>query len=102
MSKKQLLAKIKALGQISDEQRNSIVCALIGHSRIQTLCFGYYSCGRCGDQVGDTLASVYPGAETAVVVGHNCKVCRKNAEMPTWRDRLFAPDPFDETTGATT
>lgn len=94
MTKTQLLEKLDAMGKLSDEQRNSIVCVLIGHSRIQTSCFGYYYCARCKDQLGDTLASVYPGAERAVVIGHDCDVCRKNYAECTWKDKLYTPDPF--------
>lgn len=75
-------------------KRNTLTCALIGHSRIQTYCFGYFNCARCGDQLGDTLASIYPGAKEAVVVGHDCSQCRENAETLTWRDTVFAPEPF--------
>lgn len=82
---------------LSDDERASVVCALVGHSRIQTHCFGYYYCGRCGAQVGDTLAGVYPEALEAVIVGHKCERCVDNAKTLTWRDRLYAPDPFAET-----
>lgn len=94
MTKKELMQKLKALGNLDKSTRNSIVCVLIGHSLIQTTCFGYHYCGRCGDQVGDTLGSVYPGAEEAVIVDHNCKTCRKNYKSLTWKDKIYAPDPF--------
>lgn len=81
---------------MNEAQTKSVVCALIGHSRIQTLCFGYYNCGRCGEQVGDNLASVYPGAETAVIVGHKCDVCEDNFKKCTWKDKFMVPDPFAE------
>lgn len=90
----ELLAKLEGLGPLSDDQRNRVVCALIGHSRIQNLCFGYYSCGRCGAQVGDSWGSVYPEADNVVIIGHNCDTCRKNYEQCTWKDTLFVPDPF--------
>lgn len=84
----------KRLHGLNEDQQKAVVCALVGHSRIQTYCFGYYNCARCGEQVGDSLASVYDGAKEAVVVGHDCKTCRKNAKKLTWRDTLLAPDPF--------
>ena len=93
-SQKQLEAKLAALGQMDDEQKKSVVCSLIGHSKIQTQCFGYYYCGRCGDQLGDTLASVYPEAENAVVVGHGCDTCHANFKECDWRDTFLAPNPF--------
>lgn len=80
------------------ETSKRTVCALAGHSRIQTTCFGYYYCGRCGTQVGDSLGSIYPQAESVVIVGHDCDVCRKNAEALTWKDTLMGPDPFPATT----
>ncbi len=100
MTPDELLAKLAVLGPMDDEQRNKVVCSLIGHSRIQTYCFGYYNCARCGEQLGDALGSEYPGAVTAVVVGHNCEHCRTNYEQCTWQDKLFAPDPFPAPTEA--
>jgi len=94
MTKKELLEKLKLLNLESKEQRNSIVCSLIGHSRIQTSCFGYYYCGRCGYQVGDTLGSIYEGVKEVVIIGHNCPTCRKNYKTLTWEDKLYAPNPF--------
>lgn len=94
LTRKALLAKLDALQPISDEQRNKITCSLIGHSRIQTICFGYFYCARCEAQVGDNLAGLYPGAEKAVVVGHDCDTCHANYAECTWEDKLFAPDPF--------
>lgn len=91
MTKRQLLTTLKPLPK---ESQASVTCALIGHSRIQTMCFGYYNCARCGDQLGDTLASIYNGAEKAVVVGHKCKVCERNYKECTWKDKFMCPDPF--------
>lgn len=94
-TKAQLLAALAALGgKMDKERRNAVTCALIGHSRIQTHCFGYYNCARCGEQVGDALGSVYNGAKTAVVVGHDCDICRENFKSCTWKDKVFAPAPF--------
>jgi hypothetical protein len=97
ITEQELMAKLTALGDISDEQRNEVTCALIGHSKIQTYCFGYYNCARCGAQVGDSLGGFYPQASEVVVVGHmggNCPTCRANYETLTWQDKIFCPDPF--------
>lgn len=94
MTKKELLNKIKLIEPESKEQRNQIVCSLIGHSMIQTTCFGYYYCGRCGDQLGDTLASIYPAVKDVVIIDHNCKTCEKNYKKLTWKDKLYVSDPF--------
>lgn len=94
--KADLLRILKGMGEISDDQRNSVACSLIGHSRIQSTYFGYYYCGRCGDQVGDSLGSIYPAASSVVIIGHKCEVCVSNYEKLTWKDKLFIEDPFAE------
>lgn len=94
MTEQELHEKLKALGPITDEQRNAIVCSLIGHSLIQTYCFGYHYCGRCGDQVGDSLVGIYPNAKNTVVVGHDCDLCRENYAKLDWKHKVFTPDPF--------
>lgn len=93
-SKEELLKKLDVLGDITEEQRNRITCELIGHSRIQTFCFGYYNCARCEEQLGDSLAGVYQGAPDTVIVGHKCPTCEENYKKLTWMDKIFCPDPF--------
>ncbi len=73
-----------------------IFCAVFRHSMIQTTFFGYYYCGRCGEQQGDTLASCYPSAKHAVIIGHNCEQCRANYKRLSWVDKLLVPNPFKE------
>jgi ribosomal protein L37AE/L43A len=70
-----------------------VVCALIGHSNIQSQWIGYWYCGRCGDQVGDSLGGAYSSAEI-VLIGHNCATCQKNFSKLTWKDTFLAPAPF--------
>ena len=96
ITQKELKQKIAALGEIDKHARNNVVCSLIGHSRIQEFCFGYFTCARCDTQVGDSLGSTYPAAAQAVVVGHDCDKCRENYKTLTWKDKLYAPDPFKE------
>lgn len=93
LTKVGLMKHLKALAGISEEQRASVVCSLVGHSRIITTFFGYIYCGRCGQQIGDSLGGVFDGA-SSVIVGHDCKACRKNAKTLTWRDTFLAKDPF--------
>nr|WP_288830545.1 hypothetical protein [uncultured Clostridium sp.] len=93
-SEKELLEKLDVLGVTDDEQKKEITCSLIGHSRIQTFCFGYYNCARCGEQVGDSLGGCYPGAVDTVIVGHKCPTCEANYKKLTWRDKVFCLDPF--------
>lgn len=97
LTEQELMQKLAALGDITEEQRNEVVCALIGHSRIQTFCFGYYNCARCGAQMGDNLAGCYPQAANVVIVGHaggKCPKCHENYEKLGWEDKIFCPDPF--------
>ena len=93
-TQEELEAKLAALGNIDDEQKRDVVCALLGHSRIQTHCLGYFYCGRCDAQVGDNLGGVYLDAEKVVIVGHKCKTCEANYSKCDWRDKFMAPDPF--------
>jgi hypothetical protein len=78
------------------DQRNGIVCSLIGHSKIISMCFGYVHCGRCGDQIGDTLMSGFPSMDESVIMNHNCPTCQKNYKLLTWKDKLYTSDPFAE------
>jgi hypothetical protein len=68
------------------------ICAWIGHSRIITSCFGYQYCGRCGDQIGDTIGSI--GISESVGIGHNCEHCYENYKHMTWRDKFMVPYPL--------
>lgn len=68
----------------------TVFCATFGHSRIVTHCFGYISCSRCSEQLGDTLGGSY-GTEGNVIVGHKCQQCQRNAEALTWKDKWLAP-----------
>ncbi len=72
-----------------------IFCVLFGHSNIIETCFGYVHCGRCGVQIGDSLAGCYLNPR-AVIVGHNCENCKKNYKALTWKDKFLAPNPFKE------
>ena len=90
MTKTEVLQRIKGL---DEKTQKKMVCALAGHSRIQTTFFGYFYCGRCGEQVGDKLAASYDSSQV-VVVGHDCQQCHENAKAFTWKDTLLAPDPF--------
>ena len=92
----ELKKKIKALGKIDAATRNSIICSLVGHSHISTMCFGYRYCARCGDQVGDSLGSIDMGVKEAVIVGHNCPECKKNFEACTIFDKIFVRNPFSK------
>lgn len=93
-TKSNLIKVLEHLPFEDDAQEKNAICSLIGRSRIQTHCFGYYNCGRCGDQLGDTLGSIYRGAEDAVIVGRACAKCLANYKKCDWKDKYLAPNPF--------
>lgn len=99
LTKLDLAKKIKAMGQIEESQRNGIICTFVGHSKVSTTCFGYRYCARCGDQVGDSLASVDYGIKEAVIVGHGCDTCRENLKKCDWTDKLYVRNPFAKNYG---
>lgn len=57
------------MSKLTQEQKNAIYCVKYGHSKIVSACFGYINCERCGQQLGDTLASTY-NLDDHVVIGH--------------------------------
>jgi len=83
----------KRIRGLDPDNQKAVVCALIGHSRIQEYCFGYFTCARCGAHLGDSLGGCYPAAEAVGLVGHACDTCRENAKSLTWRDTFMTPDP---------
>lgn len=95
LSKADVLRRVRGL---SAEQQKAMVCALVGHSKIRDFCFGYHHCARCGALLGDSLGGAYQD-DTAVYPTHlgqkikGCH-CAQNAKALTWRDTLYAPDPF--------
>lgn len=93
-TKKELLKILKKIPIRDNEHRKKIICSLIGHSRICTICWGYRDCGRCGETLGDNLVSIDLGRKYCVVIGHNCNVCRKNYKKCTWKDKYLVPNPF--------
>lgn len=90
LNQKEVRARIKGLDEATAK---SVVCALIGHSKIVTTCFGYIYCARCEDQIGDSLGGVSTTVNN-VIVGHNCEKCQKNFAACDWRDKFMTPDPF--------
>jgi len=60
--------------KLTQKQQAQIYCVNHGHANFVWSCFGYVHCGRCGEQIGDTLAGIFSGAGM-VVVGHDCSTC---------------------------
>ncbi len=75
-----------------EEKARAIFCVLFGHSRIQTSCLGYWYCGRCGQQLGDTLASVYTIGDLVNLNHSNCLTCEHNRKHLTWKDKFLIPN----------
>lgn len=93
-TEKELMEKLNALSIEDEAQIKKVTCALIGHSRIQNYCFGYYTCARCGEQLGDSLGGIHSAAESVVIVGHKCSVCEANYKDLTWKDKVFCSEPL--------
>jgi len=93
-NKTDLLNILKTLPVKDKDHRNSIICSLIGHSKICTTFFGYRNCGRCGQQLGDNLGSIDSFAKECVIIGHKCKVCIENYKKCDWKDKLYVKNPF--------
>lgn len=91
MDRQEVEARIRGL---KPEQAKAVVCALVGHSRIVTMCMGYVHCARCEAQIGDTIGGASTTKEN-VIVGHACDTCRANFARCDWTDTFMAPDPFD-------
>lgn len=65
-----------------------ILCAIFGHPRISTVCFGYVSCARCSAQIGDTLAGAYDLSHD-ILQGHDCPQCNKIYRSLKWHEKLM-------------
>lgn len=97
MTKTELTKKIKALGSISEKQKCSVTCSLIGHSKVVVMCFGYVHCARCGDQIGDVLGGASDMTQRVIIGRHQkdetvCENCLANYKKFTWKDTIFMPD----------
>jgi hypothetical protein len=70
------------------------LCVFWGHSNIVRSCFGYITCARCDEQIGDSLGG-YWNNPNCVVVGHNCETCQENYKRLSWKDKFLCPNPFE-------
>lgn len=93
MTREEYDTKMAALEPMTDEQRKSMTCELLGHSHITTGCLWYIYCARCGEQVGDSLAGYYYDP-LEVRVGHDCPTCHANYEKLDWESKILTPNPF--------
>lgn len=86
-----ILAEVKRrVKGLEEGAARSVVCALVGHSRIVHLCFGEVSCARCGARIGDTLMSAFD-LRKHVITGHDCKTCRANRKALDWTSTFLVP-----------
>lgn len=83
------------MGEASDQEIKSALCAFFGHPPVVHTFFGYVYCSRCDAQVGDQLASVYSNKENAVK-GHDCEDCRRIWKSLTPTERLLTNNPLNE------
>jgi hypothetical protein len=74
------------------EKLKKVFCALFRHSNIETVCFGYHSCARCGEQLGDSLAGAYQN-KNVVGVRCDCDECRKNYAAMGFMDTFLSKKP---------
>ncbi len=70
------------------EKLKKIFCIYFGHSMIVSSCFGYIQCGRCDQQIGDTLGGIFV-LKNYVIIGHKCKACKKNYKKLNWKDKFL-------------
>ena len=71
---------------ITKKQKAQIYCIKNGHANFVSLFFGYVHCGRCGEQIGDQLGSVFDTTEM-IVIGHKCSKCSKLKKQLTDLDK---------------
>jgi len=69
-----MVKKTNSLKYLTQKQEAQIYCVKHGHAKFIWSFFDYVHCGRCGEQIGDTLAGIFSG-KGYVVVGHDCEEC---------------------------
>lgn len=76
-------------------QKRAIYCVLNGHTPITEYCFGYHSCARCDEQLGDSLGGAYRSDSNVYVshIGQNLDGCNclANARALKRKDRALVP-----------
>lgn len=79
--------------KLTKDQKMAIYCVMNGHAKIITTCFGYVHCKRCGDQIGDRLASTFDLTDY-VIDKHDCDECRENYKKLKRHEKAYCGDPF--------
>ena len=83
MERNELEQKLERLGPLEPEQRNTITCVLIGHSRVVAPVGPLLFCARC--MMPYTPARM----DTLVYQDHDCEACNENRKRMNWEDTLF-------------
>ena len=83
MERNELEQKLEGLGPLEPEQRNTITCVLIGHSRVVAPVGPLLFCARC--MMPYTPARM----DTLVYQDHDCEACNENRKRLNWEDTLF-------------
>ncbi len=76
---------------MTQEQDAKIYCVKHGHADYVTVCMGYAYCGRCGDQIGDTLGGAF-NLTKKVITGcweSSCQHCNDNRKKITGFDKII-------------
>jgi hypothetical protein len=88
--------KLKVFGEITEEQKSAVACAILGHSKVIDACFGQITCGRCGANLGDTLVGTYTIPEGSFLrksVEENI-ANRDKWDSLSWSDTYLITDTF--------
>jgi hypothetical protein len=89
LTRAQVLEKVKALGGVTESFRNSYVCNLLGHTKVQKPEGWVNVCARCGAPVFSPTPR-----EGAVILGQDTPEMRENHSLLRWKDLLYAPVAF--------
>lgn len=69
------MKNIKPQKKLTQQQKACIYCIKNGHADFVWSFWGYIHCGRCGEQIGDTLGGVFSRADKVIVLGCKKKPC---------------------------
>lgn len=86
--------KLKVFGDLSEDQKAAITCAVYGHSKVVHSYFGYITCARCEATLGDSLLSLYGGSDDLVIFGDQSEENKQRYSILTWEHKHRTADPF--------
>ena len=90
------LEEVKSrIAGLDKEAQQKMVCAMVGHSRLLTQCFGYHYCARCDAQVGDSLGGSFSDPDNKIglaIINCACEKCSSSYANFTWKDLFMVPE----------